>query len=426
MCYPPAPMSELALQSIPAPDATLSVPGSKSFTNRALVCASLAGGESKLVGWLDSEDTRVMIDSLGRLGVEVEEQGNTLLVRGVGGKFAIPLHPLDCGASGTTMRFLTALASLVPGRVVLDGSARMRERPIQPLADAICELGGSVRTVAASPPVTVQGGSLPGGEVTIDSSQSSQFLSALLMVAPMSENGVKVTSKAITSRPYVEMTIDTMNAFGIATETPSEETFWVGANQHYRPRSYKIEPDATAATYFFAAAAMTGGRVKVEGLTVASTQSDVRFVEVLERMGCAVDRAVDSIAVRGPRYLHGIDVDLNALPDSALTLAVVACVARGRTRIRNIWNLRVKETDRMAALERELEKLGAHVETTKTDLIIDPPERIKPARITTYGDHRMAMSFAIAGLAVDGIVIEDPDCVAKTFPDFFERLSLLS
>jgi 3-phosphoshikimate 1-carboxyvinyltransferase len=222
------------------------------------------------------------------------------------------------------------------------------------------------------------------------------------------------------------MTIDTMNAFGIATETPSEETFWVGGNQHYRPRSYKIEPDATAATYFFAAAAMTGGRVKVEGLTVASTQSDVRFIEVLERMGCAVDRAVDSIAVRGPRYLHGIDVDLNALPDSALTLAVVACVARGRTRIRNIWNLRVKETDRMAALERELEKLGAHVETTKTDLIIDPPERIQPARITTYGDHRMAMSFAIAGLAVDGIVIEDPDCVAKTFPDFFERLSLLS
>ncbi len=419
-------MSELALQSIAAPDATLSMPGSKSFTNRALICASLANGESQLVGWLDSEDTRVMIDSLGRLGVEVEERGGTLLVRGLGGKFAIPLHPLDCGASGTTMRFLTALAALVPGRVVLDGSARMRERPIQPLAEALSALGGSVRTVAGCPPVTVQGGSLPGREVTIDSSQSSQFLSALLMVAPMSENGVKVTSKAITSRPYVDMTLDTMSAFGIAIETPTEQTFWVAPNQRYRPRTYKIEPDATAATYFFAAAAMTGGRVEVEGLTVASTQSDVRFVEVLERMGCAVDRALNSISVRGPRYLHGIDVDLNALPDSAPTLAVVACLARGKTRIRNIWNLRVKETDRMAALERELEKLGANVETTKTDLIIDPPERIKPARIETYGDHRMAMSFAIAGLAVDGIVIADPDCVAKTFPDFFERLSLLS
>ena len=419
-------MSELALQSIAAPDATLSMPGSKSFTNRALICASLANGESQLVGWLDSEDTRVMIDSLGRLGVEVEERGGTLLVRGLGGKFAIPLHPLDCGASGTTMRFLTALAALVPGRVVLDGSARMRERPIQPLAEALSALGGSVRTVAGCPPVTVQGGSLPGREVTIDSSQSSQFLSALLMVAPMSENGVKVTSKSITSRPYVDMTLDTMSAFGIAIETPTEQTFWVAPNQHYRPRTYKIEPDATAATYFFAAAAMTGGRVEVEGLTVASTQSDVRFVEVLERMGCAVDRALNSISVRGPRYLHGIDVDLNALPDSAPTLAVVACLARGKTRIRNIWNLRVKETDRMAALECELEKLGANVETTKTDLIIDPPERIKPARIETYGDHRMAMSFAIAGLAVDGIVIADPDCVAKTFPDFFERLSLLS
>ena len=426
MCYPPPPMSELALQSIPAPDATLSVPGSKSFTNRALICASLASGESQLLGWLDSEDTRVMIGALGRLGVEVTEHGDALHVRGVGGEFAIPLHALDCGASGTTMRFLTGLAALVPGRVVLDGSARMRERPIQPLAEALCALGGSVRTVASCPPVTVQGGSFPGGEVTIDSSQSSQFLSALLMVAPMSEKGVKVTSKAITSRPYVDMTLDTMNAFGVATETPTEQTFRVSADQRYRPRAYKIEPDATAATYFFAAAAITGGRVKVEGLTVASTQSDVRFVEVLERMGCAVDRAVDSISVRGPRYLHGIDVDLNALPDSALTLAVVACLAHGQTRIRNVWNLRVKETDRMAALECELEKFGAHVETTETDLIIDPPERIKPARISTYGDHRMAMSFAIAGLAVDGIVIEDPECVAKTFPDFFERLSLLS
>jgi 3-phosphoshikimate 1-carboxyvinyltransferase len=419
-------MSELALQSISAPDATLSVPGSKSFTNRALICAALADGESKLVGWLDSEDTRVMIESLGRLGVEVEERGAALHVRGVGGKFAIPLHPLDCGASGTTMRFLTALATLVPGRVVLDGSARMRERPIQPLAEALSALGASVHTVAGCPPVTVQGGSLPGGEVTIDSSQSSQFLSALLMVAPMSENGVRASSKAITSRPYVDMTVDTMRAFGIATETPAEQTFRVSANQRYRPRTYKIEPDASAATYFFAAAAITGGRVKVEGLTVASTQPDVRFVEVLERMGCAVDRGVDSISVRGPRYLHGIDVDLNALPDSALTLAVVACLAHGQTRIRNVWNLRVKETDRMAALECELEKLGANVKTTKTDVIIDPPERIKPARIATYEDHRMAMSFAIAGLAVDGIVIENPDCVAKTFPDFFERLSLLS
>ncbi len=419
-------MTELAVQSIAPPDATLTVPGSKSFTNRALACAALAQGESVLAGSLDSEDTRVMIAALGRLGVEVEDRGPDLAVRGVGGEFAIPLHPLDCGASGTTMRFLTALATLVPGRVVVDGSARMRERPIQPLAAALGQIGGSVRTIAGCPPVTVLGGALSGGEVTIDSRQSSQFLSALLLVAPMSEDGVRITSAPITSRPYVDMTIDTMSAFGIAVETPNDDTFWVAPGQRYRARTYRIEPDASAATYFFAAAAVTGGRVKVDGITAASTQSDVRFVEVMERMGCRVDRGVNWVSVRGPRYLHGIDVDLNALPDSALTLAVVACLAHGRTTIRNIWNLRVKETDRMEALKCELEKLGATVETTETDLIIDPPKSLTPARIATYGDHRMAMSFAVAGLAVDGIVIENPECVAKTFPDFFDRLKLLS
>lgn len=419
-------MPEIALQPIGVPDATVSVPGSKSFTNRALVCAALAQGESLLTGWLDSEDTRAMIQALARLGVEVEETGTDLRVCGVGGKFAIPLHPLDCGASGTSMRFLTALATLVPGRVTLDGSSRMRERPIQPLAAALGEIGASVRTVAGCPPVTVQGGSLTGGEVTIDSSESSQFLTALLLVAPMTDEGVRVTSKTITSRPYVDMTLDTMSAFGISVATPTDDTFWIARGQHYRPRTYRIEPDATSATYFFAAAAVTGGRVRVEGITAASTQADVRFVEVLERMGCSVDRGVGWISVRGPRYLHGIDIDLNAMPDSALTLAVVACLARGQTAIRNVPNLRLKETDRMAALECELRKLGADVETTKTDLIIDPPEVIQPARIATYGDHRMAMSFAVAGLAVDGIVIEDPDCVAKTFPDFFDRLKLLS
>jgi 3-phosphoshikimate 1-carboxyvinyltransferase len=217
-----------------------------------------------------------------------------------------------------------------------------------------------------------------------------------------------------------------MSAFGISIETPSDDTFWIAAGQSYRPRTYRIEPDATAATYFFAAAAVTGGRVKVEGITAASTQADVRFVEVLERMGCRVDRAVDSISVRGPRYLHGVDVDLNALPDSALTLAVVACLAQGPTAIRNVWNLRLKETDRMAALKCELEKLGASVETTDTDLLIEPPDDVRPARIATYGDHRIAMSFAVAGLSAEGIVLEDPECVSKTFPDYFERLKLLS
>jgi 3-phosphoshikimate 1-carboxyvinyltransferase len=419
-------MQELAVSRISAPDATVRIPGSKSLTNRALVCAALASGRSRLVGWLESDDTAAMIDGLGRLGVTVERAGADLLVNGTGGEFAIPLHPIDCRASGTTIRFLTACAGLVRGRVTLDGVARMRERPIQDLADALTSLGVSVRTVAGCPPITVQGGRLTGGRVAVDASKSSQFLSALLMVAPLAEDEVEIVATQITSRPYVDLTLSVMNAFGISVELRGSDGFRISGGQRYRPRSYAIEPDATAATYFFAAAAVTGGRIRVDGLSPASAQSDVRFVEVLERMGCGVERGPNWIAVRGPRYLHGVDVDLNALPDSALTLAVVALFARGRTSIRNVPNLRLKETDRMAALQTELQKLGAHVETTATDLMIDPPTQVTSARIATYDDHRMAMSFAVAGLAVDGIVIQDPECVRKTFPGFFEELRRLS
>ncbi len=419
-------MQELAVSTISAPDATVRVPGSKSLTNRALVCAALASGRSRLVGWLESDDTAAMIEGLGRLGVTVERAGADLFVNGTGGEFAIPLHPIDCRASGTTMRFLAACSALVRGRVTLDGVARMRERPIQDLADALSSLGVSVRTVAGCPPITIQGGRLTGGRVAVDASKSSQFLSALLMVAPLAEDEVEIVAMPITSRPYVDLTLAVMNAFGISVELRGDDTFRVAGGQRYRARSFAIEPDATAATYFFAAAAITGGRIRVEGLSAASAQSDVRFVEVLERMGCSVERGPNWISVRGPRYLHGVDVDLNALPDSALTLAVVALFARGRTTIRNVPNLRLKETDRMAALQTELQKLGAQVETTATDLVIDPPARVTPARIATYEDHRMAMSFAVAGLAVDGIVIQDPECVSKTFPGFFEELRRLS
>jgi len=419
-------MQELAVSTISAPDATVRVPGSKSLTNRALVCAALATGRSRLVGWLESDDTTAMIEGLGRLGVTVERVDADLLVNGTGAEFAIPLHPIDCRASGTTMRFLAACAALVRGRVTLDGVARMRERPIQDLADALGSLGVSVRTVAGCPPITIQGGRLAGGRVAVDASKSSQFLSALLMVAPLAESDVEIVATQITSRPYVDLTLSVMNAFGISVELSGSDTFRIAGGQRYRPRTYAIEPDATAATYFFAAAAITGGRIRVEGLSPASAQADVRFVEVLERMGCGVERGPNWMSVRGPRYLHGVDVDLNALPDSALTLAVVALFARGRTAIRNVPNLRLKETDRMAALQTELQKLGASVETTATDLLIDPPARVTPARIATYEDHRMAMSFAVAGLAADGIVIQNPECVSKTFPGFFEELRRLS
>ncbi len=409
-------------------DASVQLPGSKSYTNRALICAALAEGPSRLSGWLDSDDTRAMIDGLGRLGVEVDSSGDdgALRVHGVGTHFAIPLHPIDCRASGTTLRFLSAVAALVPGRVVLDGTARMRERPVQDLADALAALGISVRTSAGCPPLTVHGGGLQGGRITLDASRSSQFLSALLMVAPLAAGAIEISAPTITSRPYVDMTIDTMSAFGISVDASAGDRFRIEQGQAYRPRSYAIEPDATAATYFMAAAAITGGRVRIEGLSSASYQSDVRFAEVLQRMGCTVEHGTGHITVRGAPYLHGIDIDLNAFPDSALTLAVVALFARGATAIRNVANLRLKETDRMEALRVELTKLGAHVEISGGDLIVEPPERLEPARIATYDDHRMAMSFAVAGLATSGISIEDPECVAKTFPDFFERLDQLA
>jgi 3-phosphoshikimate 1-carboxyvinyltransferase len=415
---------ERELQPIATPDHTVRIPGSRSVTNRALLCAALADGTSTLRGWLDCDDTRAMIEGLGRLGIEIEEHQRDLLVRGLGGRFAIPLHPIDCRASGTTMRFLTACACLVPGRVVLDGTPRMRERPLQDLADALQSLGAGVRTVAGCPPVTVQGGGLQGGEVAIDAGSSSQFLSALLMVAPLAKEPVRITATAITSRPYVEMTQDVMTSFGISVSTETPTRFRVEP-QRYRARSFTVEPDASSATYFFAAAAITAGRVRVEGLTPASPQADVRFVEVLERMGCRVERGSGWISVRGPTYLHGIDIDMNSMPDAAMTLAVVACFAQGETVIRNVPNWRIKETDRMAAIQRELTKLGAEVETTETDMHIRPPRSVQGGRIATYDDHRMAMSFAVAGLQAEGVVIEDPDCVSKTFPDFFDRLQAL-
>ncbi len=415
-----------SLSPIEAPNCAVTVPGSKSLTNRALVCAALADGESRLVGALDSDDTQAMRAGLARLGVEITEDQGDLRIHGIGGRFAIPMHPIDCQASGTTMRFLTACAALAPGRVVLDGTARMRERPIQPLADALNQLGANVKTVAGCPPVTVQGGSLEAERVTIDATQSSQFLSALLMVAPFAKSDFELIASNPTSRPYIEMTLDVMKAFGVSIPTRDLSHFDINTRQSYRSRTYVVEADASSATYFFAAAAITGGRIKVEGLSPASSQADVRFVEVLQSMGCTVERSSDWISVRGPKYLHGIDVDLNAMPDAALTLAVASCFAQGPTKIRNVPNLRLKETDRMAALQNELQKLGAKVSIEGDDLLIEPPSEVQPARIATYDDHRMAMSFAVAGLRVEGVEIEDPDCVAKTFPDFFERMKALS
>jgi 3-phosphoshikimate 1-carboxyvinyltransferase len=402
-------------------------PGSKSITNRALTCAALADGTSTLSGALDSEDTRVMIDGLRGLGVEVDvrDGGKTLVVSGAAGRIPALEADLFCANSGTTIRFLTALATLGHGAYRLDGNARMRERPIADLLDGLNQLGAQAMSENDDdcPPVIVHANGLPGGTATIRGSVSSQYLSGILMAAPAATSPVELRLDGpLVSQPYVEMTLAVMRAFGVEAETATNmESFRVAAPCRYSAREYAIEPDASAASYFWAAAAVTGGEVTVEGLSAESLQGDVALVDCLERMGCEVRREADGITVVG-RPLAGIDVDMNAISDTVQTLAVVALFADGPTTIRNVAHIRHKETDRIAALTTELRKLGAEVDERDDGLTIQPG-RLRPATIDTYDDHRMAMSFALAGLKVAGVRINDPGCTAKTYPAFFDDLA---
>jgi 3-phosphoshikimate 1-carboxyvinyltransferase len=421
--------AELAIRPRGPLAATLRVPGSKSITNRAALCAGLAGGESRLVGALESDDTDAMREALRALGCAIDVDGTTWRVHGVDGRVRVPTGAaLDARASGTTARFLTAAAQLAPGPVTIDGSARMRERPIEELAVCLRALGASVevRGAGGCPPVRVAGGGLRGGRATIDARRSSQFVSAVLLVAPYAREDVTIEPQGglVVSRPYIDLTLQVMRAFGA-------ECGWgaggrgltVAAGRRYAACAYEIEPDASAAAYPLSAAAIAGGRVCVEGVPSNSLQSDFRLVDVLAKMGCSVERSTQSLAVCGGK-LHGVDVDMNDLPDAVLALAVVALFAQGPTRIRNIPNLRIKETDRLAALERELGKLGARVRTGDDWLEIEPGP-LHGAAIDTYDDHRMAMAFALAGLRVPGVVIRHPGCVSKTWPDYFEDLERL-
>lgn len=424
--------AEIAVRPRGPLDAVVRVPGSRSLTNRALVAAALADGESVLGNALSSDDTDAMRIALGGLGIAVAidpAEPTTWRVGGRGGRLDAPAAPLDARASGTTARFLTALASLAPAPVVIDGNARMRERPIQDLVDALVRLGVGVEVQGRGgcPPVRVRGGGLPGGAAEIDARRSSQYVSAVLLVSPYAARDVALTFKdgILVSRPYVEMTLDVMAAFGARAGWSEDGGLRVAAGRRYAPRSYAVEPDASSAAYPWAAAAIAGGRVRVEGLPAASRQADARFVDVLERMGCAVDRGERHVTVTAPADgLRGVDVDMNALPDAVLALAVVAAFARGPTRVRNVANLRIKETDRLAALERELRKLGAGAEAGPDFLVIEPGP-LRGAAIDTYEDHRMAMAFALAGLRIPGVVIRRPECVAKTWPHFFDALERL-
>ena len=403
-------------------------PGSKSITNRALVCAALADGKSTLTEALDSEDTQVMIAALEQLGLAVEHDrpARTIRITGCKGRFPAAGADLYVGNSGTTVRFLTAAATLGRGTFRLDGTARMRQRPIEDLLDALRQLGADAESAKnGCPPVIVRANGLPGGQAAIAGTISSQFLSGLLMAAPCAARPVElVVSGELVSKPYVRMTLAVMSEFGVEVEVEELARFVVSVDRPYEARRYAIEPDASAASYFFAAAAVTGGRVTVEGLTKRSLQGDVAFCDCLEQMGCQVEYGPDAITVVG-KPLRGIDVDMNAISDTVQTLSAVALFAHGPTNITNVAHIRHKETDRIAALATELGKLGAAVDQRPDGLKITP-KKLRPAEIDTYDDHRMAMSLAVVGLANRGVVIRDPGCTAKTYPGFFDDLGGLT
>jgi 3-phosphoshikimate 1-carboxyvinyltransferase len=409
-------------------DARVRPPGSRSLTNRALLAAALARGESVLSGATESDDALAMREGLRALGVPIRVDGETWSVSGCAGRLpARGRVDVDVRASGTTARFLTAAATLTPAgvEVVLDGSARMRERPIGDLAAALRGLGAAVETLGPGgcPPVRVRGGGLAGGAIAIDAKRSSQYVSGVLLAAPCAARDVEISlvEGRLVSRPFVDLTLQVMNQFGADAGWTADGGLRV-AHGGYAGRRYAIEPDAQAAVYAFAAAAITGGRVVVEGIGAASRQPDLRVLEVLERMGCRVRRGADAIELAAPAgALTGVSCDGDPMPDAVLALAVVALFANGPTEIRNLGTLRIKESDRLAALETEIRRLGGRAEAGPDWLRIEPAP-LRGAAIETYADHRMAMSFALAGLAVPGLAIRDPGCVAKTWPDFFAAL----
>lgn len=402
-------------------DATVTLPGSKSITNRALVCAALADGPSTLVGALDADDTEAMIDCLGRLGIGVRSEGDVVEVDP-----ATSWEPasIDARQSGTTSRFLLPVLALDGIPRVLDGDEQLRARPMGPSFDALRDLGAALveRGAPGHLPVEVRG-PLRAGTVALSGDVSSQFLSGLLLAGPAVPGGIAVRlTTGLISRPYVEMTAAVMAAFG-ATATEEAGT-WTVAPGGYRSTRYVVEPDASAASYAWAAALVTGGRITVPGLHRGSLQGDVAFADVLASMGASVTWHDDAVTVAAGEGLHGIDVDMAHISDTVPTLAVLAALADGPTTIRGVGFIRGKESDRIAAPVAELQRCGIDATATDDGMVIRPGP-LRPATFETYRDHRMAMAFALLGLAAPGMAVRDPGCVAKTFPGFWDLLDAL-
>jgi len=404
----------------------VTLPGSKSYTNRALPIAALADGVSAIHGALESDDTRYMVDALQTLGIAVQPdwEASTIRVGGQGGRLVAERAELFLGNSGTSMRFLTALATLAYGEVCLDGTERMRERPLAPLIDGLSELGVDIRSESANgcPPVIVRSAGLPGGTIRMRGDVSSQYFSAVAMVLPYADAPLEIrVDGELVSKPYIDMTAEAMSAFGVELHHNNYRRIWVEHGQRYRARDYVVEPDASAASYFFALAAVTGGSITVEHLPPTSRQGDLAFVDALEQMGCRVERSSGDVTVTGPAHLNGIEIDMNAISDTVQTLAAIAPFASSRVAIRNVRHIRDKETDRIAAVATELRRMAVDVDQLDDGLVIRPSTP-QAATIQTYDDHRMAMSFAIAATQVPGTTIVDPGCVAKTVPGFWKLL----
>jgi 3-phosphoshikimate 1-carboxyvinyltransferase len=410
-------------------DAEITVPGSKSITNRAMLIAAIAQGRSVIEGALLSDDTRYMASALRALGfiVEIDESSRRITVGGQGGMIPARGAELDVGGAGTVMRFLVAMLTLGEGRFRLDGNQRMRQRPIGPLLDAMERLGASIYSERDNncPPVIVDAARsrFSGGEVSVDARMSSQYVSAMLMPAPLWPLGIKLKVIGDTARPFIDMTLRVMESWGAQSVVEADQ-ITVAGGQWYRAQRYHVEPDTSSASYFAAAAALVGGRVRIPGLKHQSAQGDTALFGVLERMGARVTWLDDAVEVAGDGNLTGVDVAMNAMPDMVTTLAAIAPFASSPTKITGVEFIRYHESDRLRALTTELNRLGAKVRETQDGLEIEPSE-MHGAAIDTYDDHRIAMAFAIAGLKLPGVVINNPDCVAKTFPDFFDKLSSL-
>ena len=424
-------MQSLTLQPIFSINGTVNLPGSKSVSNRALLLAAMAKGTTVLTNLLDSDDIRHMLNALEQLGVkyQLSEDKTRCSVEGLDGCLSHDGElDLFLGNAGTAMRPLAAALSLSHNNIVLTGEPRMKERPIGHLVDALREGGAQIDYLEQEnyPPIRLKGG-FSGGTISVDGSVSSQFLTALLMAAPLAPKETVITiSGELVSKPYIDITLALMKSFGVIVENHQYQYFVIKGQQHYQsPGEYLVEGDASSASYFLAAAAIRGGVVRVTGIGRNSLQGDTKFANVLEKMGAIIRWGDDYIECEHGA-LHGIDMDMNAIPDAAMTIATVALFAEGETVIRNIYNWRVKETDRLYAMATELRKVGAEVEEGHDYIRILPPKKLIHAQIETYNDHRIAMCFSLVALSDTPVTILDPGCTAKTFPDYFDQLARLS